>query len=127
MEEKEIGRRKRTESAKKWREWALIMRFDSASTVHRFRDANGVAMADWERWFSVFVWKICEGFDRIIWTGFLFSLKASEMNWRRVSKIDFSWVGLRLPGQPRRVVFRSIFVSKAKQSALSIGFWVITG
>lgn len=49
MEEKEIGRRKRTESAKKWREWALIMRFDSASTVQRFRDDNGVAMADWER------------------------------------------------------------------------------
>lgn len=49
MEEKEIGRRKRTESAKKWREWALIMRFDSASTVQRFRDANGLAMPDWER------------------------------------------------------------------------------
>lgn len=48
MEEKEIGRRKRTDSARKWREWALIMRFDSASTVHRFRDANGVAMADSE-------------------------------------------------------------------------------
>lgn len=59
MEEKEIGRRKRTDSARKWREWALIMRFDSASTVHRFRDANGLAMAD-----SVFVWKFVKG---IIW------------------------------------------------------------
>lgn len=53
MEKKEIGRRKRTDSARKWREWALIMRFDSASTVQRFTDANGLAMADWERTYAV--------------------------------------------------------------------------
>lgn len=48
MEEKQRGRRKRTEMAKKWREWALTMRFDSLSTVHRFRGADGAAMVDWD-------------------------------------------------------------------------------
>lgn len=37
MSEKERGKRKRTERAKKWREWALIMRFDSESTPHKLR------------------------------------------------------------------------------------------
>lgn len=60
MEEKEIGRRKRTDSARKWREWALIMRFDSASTVHRFTDANGVAMADSEPRNAVLTFQFCK-------------------------------------------------------------------
>ncbi|CAI9765221.1 unnamed protein product [Fraxinus pennsylvanica] len=35
--EKERGRRKSTEKAKKWREWAPIMRFVSNTTKQRFR------------------------------------------------------------------------------------------
>lgn len=35
MREKERGRRKRTERAKKWREWALIIRFDSVITPQK--------------------------------------------------------------------------------------------
>lgn len=35
--EKDRGRRKRTERAKKWREWALIIRFASEMTPRRFR------------------------------------------------------------------------------------------
>lgn len=41
MREKERGRRKRTERAKKWREWALIIRLDSVITPHR-------SAMDWE-------------------------------------------------------------------------------
>lgn len=37
MKEKERGRRKSTDRAKKWREWALRIRFDSERTAHRFR------------------------------------------------------------------------------------------
>lgn len=37
MMEKDRGRRKRTERAKKWREWALIMRFASEMTPRRLR------------------------------------------------------------------------------------------
>jgi len=37
MREKERGRRKMTERARKWREWALIMRFDSERIPHRVR------------------------------------------------------------------------------------------
>lgn len=43
--EKERGRRKRTERARKWREWALIMRFDSERTPPKSRERSwGVAM-----------------------------------------------------------------------------------
>jgi len=35
--EKERGRRKMTERARKWREWALIMLLDSDSMPQRFR------------------------------------------------------------------------------------------
>lgn len=37
IREKERGRRKMTDKAKKWREWALIMRFDSDRTPQRLR------------------------------------------------------------------------------------------
>lgn len=37
MKEKERGNRKKTERAKKWRECALIMRFDWESTPQRLR------------------------------------------------------------------------------------------
>lgn len=40
MREKESGRRKRTERAKKWREWALIMRFDSDKTPQKVRECE---------------------------------------------------------------------------------------
>lgn len=45
MKEKESGRRKRTERARKWREWALIIRFDSERTPKKFRVSAGAAMA----------------------------------------------------------------------------------
>lgn len=45
MREKERGRRKRTERARKWREWALRMRFDSERTVQRLRVCAAFAMA----------------------------------------------------------------------------------
>lgn len=35
MREKERGRRKRTERAKKWREWALMIRLDSVITPQK--------------------------------------------------------------------------------------------
>lgn len=44
MREKERGRRKMTERARKCREWALIMRFDSKRIPHRFRFVAAAAI-----------------------------------------------------------------------------------
>lgn len=52
VKENERGRRKRTERARKWREWALMMRFDSERIAQRFSDGDGdceVAMVDEEQ------------------------------------------------------------------------------
>lgn len=47
MKEKERGRRKKTERARKWRVWALMMRFDSEKTVQRSIEGGAaVAMED---------------------------------------------------------------------------------
>lgn len=50
MREKERGRRKRTERARKWREWALMMRFDSEKTPLKLRvlDEEEVSMDQME-------------------------------------------------------------------------------
>lgn len=45
MMEKERGRRKRTESARKWREWAFMIRFDSDSTPQKPIVDDGVDIA----------------------------------------------------------------------------------
>lgn len=44
LREKERGRRKMTERARKWREWALTIRFDSERTPQKFRVGARVAM-----------------------------------------------------------------------------------
>lgn len=41
MTKKQRGRRKRTERARKWREWAFIIRFDSVKTTQRFTVGGG--------------------------------------------------------------------------------------
>lgn len=60
MREKERGRRKSTDKARKWREWAFIMRFDSERTVVRFRDnggsgGGGDAIVERENWLRMFL------------------------------------------------------------------------
>lgn len=57
MREKERGRRKSTDKARKWREWAFIMRFDSERTVVRFRDSGGGgdAIVERENWLRMFL------------------------------------------------------------------------
>lgn len=46
MREKERGRRNKTERARKWREWALMIRFDSERTPIKSRVWAGVDMDD---------------------------------------------------------------------------------
>lgn len=57
MREKERGRRKSTDKARKWREWAFIMRFDSERTVVRLRDngGSGDAIVERENWLRMFL------------------------------------------------------------------------
>lgn len=44
IREKERGTRKTTDKARKWREWALIMRFDSDNTPQRLRGCEEVVV-----------------------------------------------------------------------------------
>ena len=117
MEEKARGRRKRTERAKKWREWALTMRLDSLRTVKTVRGGDGVAMADrkvkkFEGFgiaggrnqmtkkmmfclsFSVFFRRRWFGLD---WIGldWIISMSLAGPGWAWKRGLIFFWVGLR--------------------------------
>ncbi|KAF7152530.1 hypothetical protein RHSIM_Rhsim01G0127300 [Rhododendron simsii] len=63
MREKERGRRKRTERARKWREWALMMRLVSERTPQR--------LGDWPPW-TEHSWVVSCG--NAVYEGFSISL-----------------------------------------------------